>query len=254
MSVQDGSISSYGVDDVAVVVRRLTPPEALNVSNSYVEVGTLFDAYCRTFFCDNFADRCMPPLIDFFPDLQKSEEVLHDIPAYKAVCPLENSVLYGRFCNHIYSSSQGRSFITTKEGYIGLAPRETKTGDVVCVLLGCETPLVSRPIESGQYKVVGGCYICGLMDGERLLGPLPGHFQLVWRLDVEFGYRGAYFDRETGETLIDDPRLGSFPEGWGKKSHRGEVGRACPIFVKDGNSSTVVDMEHDARGHSMIPD
>jgi hypothetical protein len=72
------------------------------------------------------------------------------------------------------------------------------------------------------------------MDGDAMLGPLPGHFQFVWQFYEEFGYHLAYHDRETGETVVDDPRLGPLPTGWRKKNYEAEG--AYSLFVEDSNS------------------
>ena len=91
------------------------------------------------------------------------------------------------------------------EGYIGLAPKTTKAGYVVCMLLGSDAPLAFRPTESGKYKLVGRYYVYGLMDSEALPGSTD-HFQFGWRLDEEFRYHGAYLNHETRETQVSNPR------------------------------------------------
>jgi len=128
---------------------------------------------------------------------------------------------------------EGRSFIVTEEGYIGLAPDVTEAGDVVCVFLGCDSPLILRPMENGRYNVVGECYVCGLTDNTALLGPFPENFQFVWRMNEETGYYAAYLNCETGETLVEDSRLGPLPTGWRRLSHDADWLESC--FVKDGD-------------------
>lgn len=39
---------------------------------------------------------------------------------------------------------QKRSFITTKEGYIGIAPKTVRTGDLIVVILGTDQPMILR--------------------------------------------------------------------------------------------------------------
>ncbi|KAF1816121.1 hypothetical protein P152DRAFT_504882 [Eremomyces bilateralis CBS 781.70] len=60
------------------------------------------------------------------------------------------------------------SFLITKEGYFGLAPKEAKTRDRVIVLFGLDVPLVCRKNENSGYKVVGESYVHGLMSGELI--------------------------------------------------------------------------------------
>ncbi len=50
-----------------------------------------------------------------------------------------------------------------------MAPCRVRKGDQICVLLGCNIPLIlrQRKIE-GTYEIVGECYLHGFMDGEAL--------------------------------------------------------------------------------------
>lgn len=64
-------------------------------------------------------------------------------------------------------------FCVTKNGCIGMVPKGSQPEDLVCILLGADTPFVIR--ESTQrfpgykcYELVGDCYIHGMMDGEGL--------------------------------------------------------------------------------------
>lgn len=65
-------------------------------------------------------------------------------------------------CMHI---ARNRRLITTLEGYIGHAPREVKPGDVIYVLSGCKVPVALKSV-GGQYRLLGECYLHGIMHGE----------------------------------------------------------------------------------------
>ena len=61
----------------------------------------------------------------------------------------------------------GRSFFLSNNGYMCLAPGETRPGDQICVLLGGHVLYVLRPV--GQnWLFIGECYVHGLMDGEAM--------------------------------------------------------------------------------------
>ncbi len=60
-----------------------------------------------------------------------------------------------------------RRLITTNRGYMGLAPAATAPQDKVCILLGCNVPLVLRP-HGETYEIIGECYIHGIMKGEAM--------------------------------------------------------------------------------------
>jgi hypothetical protein len=61
-------------------------------------------------------------------------------------------------------SAQRRLFVT-KRGHIGVAPMGVEKGDRICVLLGCNVPLVIRP-EGDFYLIIGDTYTYGMMNGE----------------------------------------------------------------------------------------
>lgn len=53
------------------------------------------------------------------------------------------------------------------EGYYILGPDVMEPGDVVVVLYGGKVPFVLRP-EGNWWKLLGECYIHGVMAGEAL--------------------------------------------------------------------------------------
>ena len=65
-----------------------------------------------------------------------------------------------------------RTLITTEKGYIGLAPETVRQGDTLAILFGCSVPMILRRelegSEDGAWRVVGECYVHGLMDGEAM--------------------------------------------------------------------------------------
>jgi hypothetical protein len=66
-----------------------------------------------------------------------------------------------RWCYH------RRFFISQAERY-GWAADGSQPGDYVAILYGCDYPFLLRESSDGTYKIVGDCYIHGLMDGEAL--------------------------------------------------------------------------------------
>lgn len=61
-----------------------------------------------------------------------------------------------------------RRLITTSTGFLGTAPRASQKADCIFLIPGCNVPLVLRPCGGQQYKVVGGCYLHGFMEGEAV--------------------------------------------------------------------------------------
>lgn len=59
--------------------------------------------------------------------------------------------------------------VVTDRGFLGMAPRAARRGDIVVVLFGCSVPVVLRSREGNEnYTVVGECFVPGLMYGEAL--------------------------------------------------------------------------------------
>jgi hypothetical protein len=62
-----------------------------------------------------------------------------------------------------------RRFCVTGKGYFGLVPAKAQVGDLVCLLLGGDAPVVLRRDESdGLYIYIGDCYVHGIMNGEAM--------------------------------------------------------------------------------------
>jgi len=66
---------------------------------------------------------------------------------------------------HVHVLSAQRRLFVTKDGYMGTAPIGAQKGDRICVLLGCNVPLIIRP-EGDDFLIIGDTYICGMMNGE----------------------------------------------------------------------------------------
>ncbi|KAI4137257.1 MAG: hypothetical protein LQ341_005222, partial [Variospora aurantia] len=122
-----------------------------------------------------------------------------------------------------YTHALARSFIVTADSHVGLAPKTARQGDIVAVLLGCQSPIILRPSEDDdeeEYLVIGEAYVHGLMTGEAFLGPLSSNWQRVARYDESTGISwDAFIDRGRSVWQVADPRLGPLPEGWAEEKH-----------------------------------
>jgi Heterokaryon incompatibility protein (HET) len=70
-----------------------------------------------------------------------------------------------------------RRFLTTRRGYVGIGPGYAERYDKICILFGCKVPVVLRP-QGRSYRLVGECYIHGVMQGEAMKGLQKGAFTL----------------------------------------------------------------------------
>lgn len=69
----------------------------------------------------------------------------------------------GRFKDIV--GSMERRLVKAEEGYVGMAPYRVEKGDMVCVLFGCNIPVVLRKRGAG-FVFIGECFIDGLTNGE----------------------------------------------------------------------------------------
>lgn len=116
------------------------------------------------------------------------------------------------YLEELQETIPGRAFFKSNEGYIGLCPAEAVPRDRVCVILGCDSPLLLRPVagQNDHYQLVGECYVHGIMECEALVGAITPPWSRTFYRD------GAIFPIWTldGERTHDDPRLGPLPPGW----------------------------------------
>ncbi|KAK8054559.1 hypothetical protein PG994_009626 [Apiospora phragmitis] len=60
---------------------------------------------------------------------------------------------------------QTRRIFETQDGLVGCVTSSALPGDRIAILFGCDMPVVLRPT-NGEYEVIGGCFVDGLMNGE----------------------------------------------------------------------------------------
>ena len=198
----DGNIESAILE-----IQRLAPHGILE--RSYPGGSSLLAAYCRMFCAGRFSDSFLPPRKDR-PPFQQSMEFFSTIlqPAKKRRPDTSRGTEAYTFLKSARYFCEQRSFIETREGYIGLAPRTAQPGDQVCVFLGCPIPMLLRPAPNLRYQVVGACYIYGLMQGEAFLGPLPDHYQAISLFEETHGaWFTGFLNHQTGKTQYKDPRF-----------------------------------------------
>ena len=51
---------------------------------------------------------------------------------------------------------------------MGRVPHGSAVGDIICILLGGNVPFVIRECSEGRFRLIGECYIHGIMDGDAM--------------------------------------------------------------------------------------
>jgi hypothetical protein len=77
-----------------------------------------------------------------------------------------------------YGKALGRTVIFCDDSRVGLAPQGTKVGDEIWIFVGAATPFVIRRIDGGAYKLIGNCYVHGVMQGELMDDLGKGRYEL----------------------------------------------------------------------------
>lgn len=239
-------------------------------TSKYVTGCSLFDAFLEVVFAggiyerhlDEYCSCTLPTLI------QLKEE-------YSAASA--GGSLSGTNIRHVLRQfSRSLQLITTKEGFLGLAPQGTQpselliiitcilgTGadlqdpdDRICVLLGCDYPMVLRPTATGDFLVVGHCFVHGLMDAEGILGPLPAGWEArISYLDDQVANERVathFHNKVTDELSAEDPRLPPLEPCWERmQTKRTQDDPPCSVFKWFRNRETGETINSDPR---LLPD
>ncbi len=106
----------------------------------------------------------------------KDKGLIEECQALKEKCSTDIQDLKHQVGDHVKSPTfakclQGtgmkRRLFETERGYIGVGPLALQDGDLVCVLFGSNVPFVLRRFGE-RYRLVGECYLHGIMRGEAL--------------------------------------------------------------------------------------
>ena len=68
----------------------------------------------------------------------------------------------------IFRPHRSCRLVLATNGYIGLVPVAAQCGGFVCILLGCNIPMILRQANYGHFEVIGGSYLQGFMEGKAV--------------------------------------------------------------------------------------
>ncbi|KXJ89330.1 heterokaryon incompatibility protein-domain-containing protein [Microdochium bolleyi] len=190
-----------------------------DLSAPYIGGGDLCEAYTKTFSAEHCRERYSEALDRVA--LQDAKEFIRELRSISAIEGVADHLRacsrpgMGSYLNAALALFRGRSFITTDEGYIGLAPQDAQPGDRISVILGCRMPMLLRPMRSTpgsgedvdepsqKWQIVGACYVSGLMNGEAIYGQLPEWISPISTTIQMNMQRMGFRDARTGEINSD---------------------------------------------------
>jgi len=75
-------------------------------------------------------------------------------------------------------NNTGRKLFRAHQGFVGLVPWTAHPNDLCCVLVGAPVPFLVRRTGTLQYRLLGECYVNGVMEGEVVAKFERGEFSM----------------------------------------------------------------------------
>ncbi|KAH8645762.1 heterokaryon incompatibility protein-domain-containing protein [Xylariales sp. PMI_506] len=183
------------------------------VDTTYCTGEAMLDAYLHIFSRGLLRDRILEPTYPRLIDLRRI--FMHGDASVQGEVKFEGDgqVITEFWKDAMLSWLRSSLIFTTEQGYIGFSKLADFLGDNVFVILGCGVPIILRPLTEGVYRVIGSCFVHGLMDGEAILGPLDDQYDVITVTDsIEKNILvPRYVDNVTGIRYAEDPRLRHVP-------------------------------------------
>lgn len=204
--------------DVLDMMSTLRPSMTKDCENiGYPSGGTLLQALAKMLVGGAFAEAWWPLRSDL-PEIKAMEEMVAQLSQgarFLRKSPSRHSLVQAV---PLYASwTSEKTVLELSLGYVGIGPASAQAGDEVCVIVGCDSPMVLRKQKEPphRYVVVGPCYVEGLMYGEALLGSLPPGVYPVhqWHSTGAevIGYESSKAPASASASSLFDPRLTRFP-------------------------------------------
>jgi hypothetical protein len=174
--IDTNSLDEYHSPEGAFyIAAKLAMSDSEHMPHSYKSQNVRKKEFTRTMLCNHampIFDRRMPytppseeTLQDFCEEIMSFDETNNNWNAVSCgYRGLSNANLLGVVCRNLRSYR----FCASSTGLFLMAPSSSRIGDIVCVIFGCDMPVVLRRKEGGPYTFVGGCYADGIMYGEAI--------------------------------------------------------------------------------------
>ncbi|KAH9228072.1 hypothetical protein K456DRAFT_896704 [Colletotrichum gloeosporioides 23] len=160
---------------------------------------------------------------------QLKDILLSGVPGHSPQQPSDlEAASRSRALDAFSKSMTGMQLVRSTSGKFGLGTGAAREGDEIFVILGCNMPIIVRPVGSSKYRIVGACFMHSLMRFEGLLGPLPEGWKMIYKT-----FSRPVFIHPSGMITINDPRLEELPDGWKQKSE--QTGRLLWRYGGEGD-------------------
>jgi len=181
-------------------------PENLRTAD-YKGGESLLEAFVKTLVCGSI-EGVVPAIAGHGLNLKESAEAF-DKSVVKGIVDVTTS----SYVDMLRYFLSGRAFFTSEKAFMGICPSYAEAGDHIVFILG-SAPLVLRsvPGRNDRFRVIGECYVQGLMSLEVFAGSLPDG----WRsktASIDGFDKLVFVDRSGNQTQMD-PRLGALPQDW----------------------------------------
>jgi hypothetical protein len=179
-------------DSVFFAARRLATSTSRDMPHSTRPLETRTEEFTRTLILNHG----MPSLIngpELLPDNIVSEPLSEDTmqkfcrEVISRVAPGETVVKYmlgieyaahRKLLNMAINNLRKYRFCVSSDGSFVMGPPSVLKGDLVCILFGCNMPVILRETDVNRYVFVGECYVHGIMDGEAIEGMRAGKYKV----------------------------------------------------------------------------
>lgn len=113
----------------------------------------------------SYTDRYLGSTLCTLADKAKHLATIDKLEAWARVILLDVGAIINR-----------RRFIIANNKAIGMACQFAEVGDKICILLGCSTPVILRPMDK-VYRFIGDSYVDGYMFGRGTLEAEAGEYR-----------------------------------------------------------------------------
>lgn len=142
-----------------------------------LQVDQIRESFCRTLCLDQvkWCDARMWVRVCYHSFVSQIQQILPYIQLddeLRWYISLETGIPRDNRKNLIYDNCarkmSGRRYFMTEDGLMGMGTGFLRNGDIVCVPLGCSTPVILREERNGEYRFIGDAYVDGYMYGRAV--------------------------------------------------------------------------------------